>query len=314
MRRQGHKFLDSYDHSIIIESTEPRKTLQSKMEGGTLRYDHNPVLQSVLAFGSETQVPDHDICRLSYYVKCCVVGCGIRIPLADDALLDYMTAHTLPLHMQELLKRMAFQELSLDKLLNSALIVDEQHILLPFGTLNTFFEFKTASTYFTINSLSIGSGRQECVHKVMLCTMKWLQEYYINPLSRYLQGNPLLTTLNGNISFDLLQALNLLSIQLNFALLQQSLLPPNQHLQLPQQVLSVSLPLNRQQNQQQGAPSTPDATSSAAITIPEASQVQELTDQDAMIPDAPLAVAELVVEDSDVADSSLVEVPARVIQ
>ena len=117
------------------------------MDGGTLRYDHNPVLQSVLAFGSETQVPDHDICRLSYYVKCCVVGCGIRMPLADDTLLDYMTAHTLPLHMQELLKRMAFQELCLDRLLNSALIVDEQHLLLPFGTLNTFFEFKTASNF-----------------------------------------------------------------------------------------------------------------------------------------------------------------------
>ena len=135
---------------------------------GTLRYDHHPVLQSVFAYGSETHVPDHDICRLSYYVKCCVVGCGIRMPLADDALLDYMTAHMLPTHLQELIKRMAFQELSLDRLLNSALILDEHHTLLPFGTLNTFYEFKTASTYFTINSLTVGSGRQECVHKVML--------------------------------------------------------------------------------------------------------------------------------------------------
>ena len=282
------------------------------MDGGTLRYDHNPVLQSVLAFGSETQVPDHDICRLSYFVKCCVVGCGIRMPLADDALLDYMTAHTLPLHMQELLKRMAFQELSLDRILNSALIVDEQHILLPLGTLNTFFEFKTASTYFTINSLSIGSGRQECVHKVMLCTLKWLQEYYINPLCRHLQGNPLLTALNANTSSNLSPALNLLSLQLNLALLQQSLLPPSQQLQLPQQVPSAALPSVQQNSGQQAAPA-PNAVTSATITIPEATQVQELTDQDAVIPDVPLAVAVAVPVNDDTADTSLVEVPAQIV-
>ena len=282
------------------------------MDGGTLRYDHNPVLQSVLAFGSETQVPDHDICRLSYYVKCCVVGCGIRMPLADDTLLDYMTAHTLPLHMQELLKRMAFQELCLDRLLNSALIVDEQHLLLPFGTLNTFFEFKTASNYFTINSLSIGSGRQECVHKVMLCTLKWLQEYYLNPLCRHLQANPLLTTLNSSTTRDLLLALNLLSTQTNFALLQQSLFPPNQHLQLPQQVPSGASPSNQPETRPNNEP-TPSAAPSAAITIPEATQVQELTDQDAMIPDAPLAVAVAVPVNDDTVDLSLVEVPARVV-
>jgi hypothetical protein len=240
------------------------------------------------------------------------------MPLADDALLDYMSAHALPIHLQELLQRMAFQELSLDKLLNSALIVDEQHILLPFGTLNTFFEFKTASTYFTINSLSIGSGRQECVHKVMLCTLKWLQEYYINPFCRQFQGNPLLAILNGSNSGDLLPSLNLLSIQLNFALLQQSLLPVHQQVQLPRQLLSAFLPQDQQQCRHQSipAPDSTDSRSTAAgnsvITIPEATQVQELTDRDAIIPDAPLALAVAVPVNDDDVDHSIVEAPAEV--
>jgi hypothetical protein len=99
------------------------------MDVGTLQYDHQPVLQSVFAYGSETQVVvDHDICHLLYYVKCFVVGCGIQMPLADDALLNYMSAYTLPSHLQDLIKPMAFHELSLEKVLNSALIIDKQHI------------------------------------------------------------------------------------------------------------------------------------------------------------------------------------------
>jgi hypothetical protein len=280
---------------------------------GTLRYDHNPVLESVFAYGSETHVPDHDICRLSYYVKCCVVGCGIRMPLADDALLEYMTAHTLPAHLQVLIKRMAFQELSLDRLLNSALILDEHHTLLPFGTLNTFFEFKTASTYFTINSLTVGSGRQECVHKVMLCTFKWLQEYYINPFYREQQANPLISAiLNGGITADLLPALNLLSLELSLVRQQLG--------HLPHPMLSTSS--GQDQVREQGPrvqrqPPVPSAVASSSnrnvIAFPEATQVQALTERDAIIPDVPMAVAELVNEESLESSSSVVEAPARVI-
>lgn len=155
-----------------------------------IRYEEAPVLQSVLAYGSETLVPTNDICRLSYYLKCCVVGCGINIPM-EGVLLDYMNAHNIPLHLQEKIVRSAFEALSLENLINRAFILDDQHILLPQGTLNTFFEFKTASTYFSINSFTIDTGQQMHVHKVMLCTLKWMREYYIDPFIRYQQGNPL---------------------------------------------------------------------------------------------------------------------------
>ncbi|KAG7348377.1 hypothetical protein IV203_017082 [Nitzschia inconspicua] len=268
---------------------------------GTLRYEAVPQLQSVFAYGSETHVPDHDICRLSYYVKCCVVGCGIRMPLADDALLEYMTAHTLPVHLQELIKRMAFQELSLDKLLNSALILDENHTLLPLGTLNTFYEFKTASTYFTINSLTVGSGRQECVHKVMLCTFKWLQEYYINPFYREQQANPLIAAiLNGGITADLLPALNLLSLELSLARQHQLGLVPQV---VPSASAAGQRPLEEQEcnlREQRHVPSavTSGSGSTNMIAFPEATEVQALTERDAIVPDVPMAIAELVNEES----------------
>jgi hypothetical protein len=292
---------------------------------GTLRYEHNPVLQAVFAYGSETHVPDNDVCRLSYYVKCCVVGCGIQIPLADDALLNYMTADMLPTHLQELIKRIALQELSLDRLLNSAIILDEHHTLLPFGTLNTFYEFKTASTYFTIDSLSVGSGRQEYVHKVMLCNFKWLQEYYINPFYRQQQANPLVAAImNGGISAHFLPALNVLSMELSLARQQlgyQQLMPPPPS---PLHVLSFiagydhrGQPTQRQLHQHcHRSRPAPTAFSSSnrtnsVIAFPEATYVQALTERDALVPDVPMAVAELVNEEC--MESDLVEVPATVV-
>jgi hypothetical protein len=87
--------------------------------------------------------------------------------------------------------RIALQDLSLENLINRAFILDDQHTLLPQGTLNTFFEFKTASTYFSINSFTVAAGQQMHVHKVMLCTLKWMREYYIDPFIRHQQGNAL---------------------------------------------------------------------------------------------------------------------------
>jgi hypothetical protein len=158
---------------------------------GSLRYEQLPVLQSVCAYGSETLVPNNDICRLSYYLKCCAVGCGINIGI-DDALLDYMNAHHLSTEQQEQILRFSFTDLNLVNLMNRAFILDDQHVLLPQGTLNTFFEFKTAATFFSIDSFTIATGQQVNVHKVMLCTLKWMKEYYIEPFVRYQEGNPVI--------------------------------------------------------------------------------------------------------------------------
>lgn len=158
---------------------------------GSLRYEQPPVLQSVCAYGSETLVPNNDICRLSYYLKCCAVGCGINVGI-DDALLDYMNAHHLSTEQQEEILRFSFTDLNLVNLLNRAFILDEDHVLLPQGTLNTFFEFKTASTFFSIDSFTVATGQQVSVHKVMLCTLKWMKEYFIEPFARYQHGNPMI--------------------------------------------------------------------------------------------------------------------------
>ena len=205
--------------------------------GGTLRYESRPVLESVVTYGQETHIPNHDICRLSYYLKCCVVGCGIELPtsvlsslllppqilmplcptsqhqrqqgdgmapetdtlapgggLVSSCLLDYERAHLLPESWQTVIRRLAFNVFSYEKMMNSAIILDDQHLLLPSGTLNTFFEIKTASTYFTVHNYftDITSGKQVEVHKVMLCTTGWIEEYFVRPFIRDYEDNVLL--------------------------------------------------------------------------------------------------------------------------
>jgi hypothetical protein len=153
---------------------------------GALQYQQNPVLQNVLAYGAETFVPNHDVCRLSYHLKCCTIGCGIDLFL-NHPLIDYQVAHLLPVSIQHAIFRLAFEDFRLDLLVNRAFILDEEHVLLPRGTLNTFYKFEMASTFFALDRFAVVAGQRLEIHKVMLCTAKWMQEYYLNPLARFLQ-------------------------------------------------------------------------------------------------------------------------------
>ena len=170
---------------------------------GPIHIQHNPVLQNVLAYGAETYVPDHDICRLSYYLKCCTIGCGIDL-FANLPLIDYQVAHLLHETLQDVVVRLALEVFKLDSLLNKAFILDENHVLLPLGTLNTFYKFELASNFFSIDPITVVAGQRVEVHKVMLCTAKWMREYYILPLIRYQQRQqpPMRTTGSNTAPMD----------------------------------------------------------------------------------------------------------------
>ena len=177
----------------------------SRSQPQSIRYERARALslQHVCAYGSETLVPNDDICRLSYYLKCCVIGCGINIGI-EEALLDYMNAHTLPPEQQAKIIRHALSDLNILSLLDRAFILDDKHTLLPPGTLNTFFEVAIASDFFlSINSsLTIATGQQVCIHKVMLCTVGWMNEYFMLPFGRYCQGAPIVQILGTSVDVE----------------------------------------------------------------------------------------------------------------
>lgn len=163
----------------------------STMSGPNPSHEQLPTLRSVLSFGSETLVPDNDICRLSYYLKCCILGCGIAIQI-NPQLLDYVHAHLLPAVLQQSIIELAFRDLNLALLMNRAFILDEQNLLLPQGSLNTFIEFKTASSVFAISALTNAADQDLQTHKVMICASRWLRDYFLDPFFRCHGDNPLL--------------------------------------------------------------------------------------------------------------------------
>ena len=72
--------------------------------------------------------------------------------------------------------------------------MDEEHALLPAGTLNTFLEVKTLSDSITSWPLFDSSERtnQVSVSKVMFCDSRWIKEYFVDPFLRYQRGAPIL--------------------------------------------------------------------------------------------------------------------------
>ena len=175
---------------------------------------------SLTASGSiMSSLPTTDIGKLSYYLKCCVLGCSM--PCKDNAdiyfdLFDYENAYTrLSLQQQDLiyeLVRMNGGDYSFyDHVQNRYIFVDEHHQLLPQNMSNVFitipnhnsnntemFDDRIITALRSIVSSSLApsaASTSELILKpgrqVMLCTKKWVQEFYTEPLSNYIQDQQL---------------------------------------------------------------------------------------------------------------------------
>jgi hypothetical protein len=150
----------------------------SKPVSYPLRMDRT--VRGVTTYGTETRVEDSSISRLSFYLKCCTVGCGLAVNI-DSILIDYNNATRLPGQLQRAIIALAATELSPERLLNRVYFLDNGHTLLPAYASNAFFAIETASHFFSVEQVLI-SGQLFQVHKVMLCTTEWLEEYCFKPL------------------------------------------------------------------------------------------------------------------------------------
>jgi hypothetical protein len=141
----------------------------------TTNTEQYPVIRKVLRFGAETSIPDFDVCRLTFYLKCCILGCGMDA-VVDARFLDYANAHCLSGPEQLYALQLALGEFSLDRLINRAIFIDDQSTLLPPDISNAFFKTETAATIFNVQLAGTSSVH---VRKVMLCTTQWINEIYV---------------------------------------------------------------------------------------------------------------------------------------
>jgi hypothetical protein len=141
--------------------------------------DRRDVLASTVA---TTAVPDKYICKLSFYIKCCIIGCGIQGADADPELLDYANAYKLPLHLQRAIFELAFHEFNTEKLVDRFYFLDDRHRLLPEHLSNIFVSLVAAGNVFPVERDVVVRGRKLRYQNTMLCTSEWLNEMYISPL------------------------------------------------------------------------------------------------------------------------------------
>jgi hypothetical protein len=131
--------------------------------------------------GSKTTIPDYDVSRLSFYLKCCALGCGLDLGI-HPVLLDYVRAHLLPIQGQVYIFHLALRKYSPEALANRAYFIDDRNFVLPAPLSNAFYEVDAVAGSFPVQHQLTLAGETIPLFKVMLCTSTWINEIYIRSI------------------------------------------------------------------------------------------------------------------------------------
>jgi hypothetical protein len=181
--------------------SSPPAAASSPAPATPLRGGEAPLASLMKEFGSTTTVPHNDICYLSYYLKCCILGCGFGKAFNAESvrlMMDYNNAHRLPSSHQQAIYHIVMSDFHPQTLMNQVFFIDDSSALLEPGTMNAFFEWSSTisqalrmaehgSRFLASNSDE--QGQREAPNpivqrKLMVCTSSWLNEYCILPLYR----------------------------------------------------------------------------------------------------------------------------------
>jgi hypothetical protein len=137
--------------------------------------------------------PENDVCRVSYFLRCCVSSeCGIALDV-PTIFLDHTVAHHLPPEQQQLIFSLALQAFRLDALMNRVIFIDDEHLVLPQNASHSFVTATTPSDLVTLSRIVPSVMSLPTTGKLLLCTSEWLNMFYVSPLIRYseaqLEGN-----------------------------------------------------------------------------------------------------------------------------
>ncbi|KAI0562830.1 ubiquitin ligase protein MIB2 [Gracilaria domingensis] len=134
----------------------------------------------------EVVVPNHDVCRLSFYLRSCTLSCGIDIIV--DELVDYKNVHKLPQARQEAVFELAAEPFSASEMLDKTIFLDESGQLCG-NKENMFFEIKKVTNVLAVSSSALLGGKQVQISTIMVFKPVWLEKYYLKPLKRWKERN-----------------------------------------------------------------------------------------------------------------------------
>lgn len=137
---------------------------------------------TVKAFGTSTIVPNRDVNKLSYYLRCGTVDCGVDI-IKDD-LLDYKNVHKLSSDRQDAIFLLAYDAFDLEALANKTIFLDDDNEILPRNKNNEFYKLERVQTCLAVQESVMIAGQETELHKIMVCNKAWIMENYAEPIER----------------------------------------------------------------------------------------------------------------------------------
>ncbi|KAI0558949.1 E3 ubiquitin-protein ligase MIB2 [Gracilaria domingensis] len=127
-------------------------------------------------------VPNHDVCRLSFYLHSCTLSCGIDIIV--DELVDYKNVHKLPQARQEVVFKLAAESFSVSEMLDKTIFLDESGQLCG-NKENMFFEIRKVTNVLAVSSSALLGGKQVQISTIMVFKPVWLEKFYLQPVKRW---------------------------------------------------------------------------------------------------------------------------------
>ena len=131
--------------------------------------------------GVNVQVPDNDISRFMYYLRCITKGTGIDI-LQDD-LTDYQNHWRLSATRVDAVFKCAY-ELSPDVVVGKVIYLDDDHEVIPRGSINEFCTISAAMDIVSIQQEFFFAGKFQNATRVMFYKTAWLEKFYHGPFRR----------------------------------------------------------------------------------------------------------------------------------
>ena len=141
---------------------------------------HNEI--GVKATGETCHVPNRDVCKLSYYLRCATVTCGLDI-IVDD-LLDFKNAHLLPSAKQDAIFKFAYDDFDRQTMTNVTIFEDFDRDYLKDGRNNEFYELSQVQSLLAVQEEAIIGGKHTQVRKIMVFDRKWIEKNYEGPIRR----------------------------------------------------------------------------------------------------------------------------------
>lgn len=131
--------------------------------------------------GTTCSVPNTDVAKVSYYLNCCTLACGVDV-IMDD-LVDYKNVHKLPQARQDCIFEIAYEQYSPEEMIGKTIFPD------PDGAFtsrkrNAFLKITECTAVLAVTTSAVIGGEEKEIKTVMVFDDDWIKSNWKDPMTR----------------------------------------------------------------------------------------------------------------------------------